>query len=142
MDAEKPKAPRRVAPYDEPAMRKRNIRLTAEQHAELLVIGDGNLSLGVRRVIERVADLERILPKEGWEELQKKSQAKKTSKKAIKPLPAKPVGRPAITDETIKKAQEMYSHGRSIKEITVALQIHQSTIYKYLDVRKKSSDPP
>lgn len=138
MDAVKPKQRRRVAPYDEPAMRKRNIRLTAEQRAQLIVIGDGNLSLGVRRVIERAADLERTLPKEEWEELQKKRQAKKTSKKATKPLPAKPVGRPAITDATIKKAQEMYSQGRSIKEITVALNLHQSTIYKHLDVRKKN----
>lgn len=137
MDAVKLKTQRRVAPHDEEAMRKINIRLTAEQRASLLVIGDGNLSLGMRRVIEKAAELERTLPKEEWEELKRKSQAKKTPKKTKKTPAAKQPGRPALTEETIKRAQEMYLHqGRSIKEIAVTLNIHQSTVYKYLDVRK------
>ncbi len=121
-------------------MRKFNIRLTAEQHARLQAIGDGNFSFGVRRVIEEVAKLERTLPREEWEKLTKKSQAKETAKGASKKISAKPIGRPALADETIKRAQEMYSRqGRSIKEIAVALNIHQSTIYKHIEVRKKNS---
>jgi len=141
MDVVKPKPRRRVASYEEPPMRKINARFTAEQHAHLLVLGEGNASLGVRRALEYMAELEATLPLEEWEELIKSYRAKRTPQRPKKALSANTAGRPSATTETVKKSQEMYSQGRTIKEITVALKIHQSTVYKYVDVRKKKPRP-
>lgn len=142
MDSVKPKSQRRVAPYGEEAMRRVSVRFTQEQIAALRVIGSGNVSLGVRLVIEKSEARERTRTREESEKLLKKYELEKTQKKIKKPLATKPTGRPAIANETLKKAQEMLSQGRSIKEIELVLKIHKSTIYKYLDVKKTKISPP
>ncbi len=137
MNVVKPKPRRRIASYEEPPLKRVNVRLTAEQHAYALIIGEGNLSLGVRRAIEYMA----TLPREELEEARKIYQAKRAPPQPKKALPAKPVGHPAVTAETVKKAQDMYSLGQNIKEISGALNIHLSTVYKYVNVREKNPRP-
>jgi len=138
MDVLKSKPRRRVASYEEPPLRKVNVRLTAEERAHLLEIGEGNASLGARRAIEYMRELEETLSPEEWDALLKSHHEKRAPQRSIKARSDKPVGRPAAMAETVEKAKEMYLQGRTIKEISTELNMHQSTIYKYVDIRKKN----
>ncbi|GJJ02383.1 hypothetical protein RugamoR64_29210 [Duganella rhizosphaerae] len=143
MAEEKPKSKRHVAPYGEEAMRSYSVRLTKAQYEYFVEVGEGNLSLGVRRVIERIMELERTLPAEEWQRRLQAAKAKRAIRNRVKITPtANGRGRPALSAEKIKAAQDMYAHqGRSVKEIAEALQIHISTFYKYVDVRRNPNNP-
>lgn len=126
----KPKS-RRVVGYGEEPMRRYSVRLSKAEYEKVLEIGDGNFSLGVRRLIEKIDNLSSA------EKLQL-SERHQQQRRKVRSNSARSRGRPSLTAETIKAAQDMYGlQGLTIKEITASLNIHISTVYKYVDVRKK-----
>lgn len=115
-------------------MRKYSVRLTKAQYEYAKEIGEGNFSLGVRRVLDAFDESiqsQRTIVERGRLRLPKKCITRK------RPT-GKSRGRPALLATTIQAAQRMYSdQGLSVKEILATLNIHISTFYKYVDVRKK-----
>lgn len=114
-------------------MRKHSVRLTKTQYEYAKEVGEGNFSLGVRRILdayENSMQSQGTIVERGRLRLAKQCIARKR--------PTKSRGRPALPAATIQAAQRMYSdQGLSVKEIMTTLNIHISTFYKYVDVRKK-----
>ncbi|WP_139335838.1 hypothetical protein [Janthinobacterium sp. TND4EL3] len=134
MSDTKPKSRRRVAPHGEEAMRTYSIRLTKAQYEYAKEVGEGNFSLGMRRIIEAYDEsipLQRTTVERGGLRLPTKCIVRK------RPT-GKSRGRPALPASIIQTAQRMYSEqGLPVNEIVTTLNIHISTFYKYVNVRKK-----